>query len=162
MNLGLYLKTRRPVVLILLVCLFPFFAGANPLPESPRGKNVTDLDVLSRIGIEPLNSPVWCYNDSANSILLLAPAHAREQCELSCEENIKIQEKECRLTVGTLNIQIKSLEDKYTNLLKIKDEEINALTEVATETPNSNGFVLFSAGTLVGIATTLLIMYTVK
>ena len=64
------------ILLVFSAVVFPVTAAADNLGTSGRFQRVAPGEPHS------FGSHAWCYDDEANSVLLLAPEKEREKCEL--------------------------------------------------------------------------------
>lgn len=155
------------IFILFVAMLVPFKVVASPtitgeVLTSTSAKYVTDRLTLEKIGLEPLSSPVWCYNDEANSVLITAPSREREQCDLKLSQELERVNLRHKLQVDTLQIEVDTLRSRHNEVLALKNEQIKELTTAALERPNDYSLWWATGGAALGVATTLIIMVLVK
>ena len=75
------------------------------------------------------------------------------------KEQLKIQ---CDLQLDNLSAELDSCEDQYSEMLAIKDIQIGKLQELVLDAPNEYSHWWFGGGVLVGILTTVGVVYALK
>jgi len=115
--------------------------------------------------IKPMNQgelapfPGVLFNSSAIAQSIAEKEYNFEQCRLRIghiEEKEKIR---CDLLVSTVKIEVDFLQKRYDSILKIKDDEVNRLQEIALDRPNKNSHWWFAGGVVAGIVTSIAIFY---
>ena len=75
------------------------------------------------------------------------------------KEQLKIQ---CDLQLDNLSAELDSCEDQYSEMLAIKDMQIGKLQELVLDAPNEHSHWWFGGGVLVGMLTTVGVVYALK
>jgi len=83
------------------------------------------------------------------------------ECELRIEYAVQKEILRLNLLLETNQASMESMDKKYTALLDIKDQEIERLSKIATET-NDYSSLWFAGGVLAGIVTSIVIVYAVN
>ena len=88
---------------------------------------------------------------------------SRESTELECELSIKHaknrEKTRCDLAVNSAVVSLDATKNKYESLMKIKDQEINRLTKIATENGGNYRELVYIGGVVSGVALSVLIFY---
>ena len=166
MNLEPSLKSK---ILVILFTLFSTTAAsADPekfdeiLPPA-SASYVTDSEIINKLNLGPGDDdPIWCYSTDANAILISAPSREREKCELSKKQELELQKIRNQFQIDNLKIELETLSEKHTRLIKVKDEEIQALTTAALKRPNDYSLWWATGGFVTGVATVVSIFLMVK
>ena len=166
MNLISNLKTR--FLLLFLLVSIPTKSLADPevngeLIPPGEASYVTDPDILKKLNLGPDNEPIWCYSNLANSLIISSAQREREKCELKLQQQRQRDEVNCNFLVDQLKISIKSLNEKHENILSLKNNQIDKLTEAAMEVPNDYSLWWATGGFITGaIITTVIAMAVSK
>ena len=141
-------------------------ASAQPiiadLPLPPVSfTRVKDPDLLEKIGLDPVGG-AWCYDDSANAILITAPARERSRCELRLIYEIEKLNVKHEFNVEKLKLRIETLQTQHEKINKIKDTEINRLTDAALKRPNDYSVWWATGGFLLGMVSTIAVVWSVE
>ena len=166
MNLESSLKSK---ILVILFTLFSTTAAsADPekfdeiLPPA-SASYVTDSEIINKLNLGPGDDdPIWCYSTDANAILISAPSRERDKCELSKRQALELQKIKNQFQIDNLKIELETLSEKHIRLIKVKDEEIQALTAAALKRPNDYSFWWATGGFVTGVATVVSIFLMVK
>mgnify|MGYP001171763224 CR=1 FL=1 len=139
----------------------PLVAWANPAPILPLASftYIEDAALLRDIGLG--ESPVWCYNLEANSILIAAPKKERSLCELTLRTELERQAARYDLEISGLQLRIETMGAEHESILKVKDQELLRLEEVAVSKPNDYWYLFLAAGVIIGSVSTLAIVKAV-
>lgn len=159
------LESNLKTKLLIIVTLFCYSSLAIATPELlPPGEAsyVTDPVILNKLNLGPDGEPIWCYSNLANSLIITSADREREKCTLSFEQKIRVLKINHRFEVEQLNIQINSLNKKHNELVLLKDQQIEELSEAAQLRPNDYTIWWATGGVLTGVLTTLAIMFAVK
>jgi len=136
------------IIAILLLVTFPMLAFAQ---EAPKIKPMNQGELAPFPGV--------LFNSSAIAQSIAEKEYNFEQCRLRIghiEEKEKIR---CDLLVSTVKIEVDFLQKRYDSILKIKDDEVNRLQEIALDRPNKNSHWWFAGGVVAGIVTSIAIFY---
>ena len=83
------------------------------------------------------------------------------ECELRIEYAVQKEILRLNLLLETNQASMESMDKKYASLLEIKDQEIERLSKIASET-NDYSSLWFAGGVVAGIITTVVIVYAVN
>ena len=129
----------------------------NDIPMPPASFTmIDDQELLIKIGLDP--GPAWCYDVDANSVIITAPARERAKCELKLLYETEKQKVKSQFEIDRLKLRIDSLNSQHSEILKIKDQEIERLTDAALKRPNDYSVWWATGGFLTGILTTIAIV----
>ena len=81
------------------------------------------------------------------------------QCKLTQEYVEKREEAKCDLLINTASARLDASKTAYDSILRIKDEEVERLSQVALSRPNEYNHWWFAGGVAVGIITSITIFY---
>lgn len=150
---------KNKVLIILFILFSNTVASADPekfdglLPPA-SASYVTDSEIINKLNLGPGDDdPIWCYSTDANAILISAPSREREKCELSKKQALELQKTKSQFQIDNLKIELETLSEKHIRLVKVKDEEIEALTTAALKRPNDYSFWWATGGFVTGVAT---------
>ena len=166
MSLVSNLKNSFIVLCNLMFLLFSSPVIADPvvagevLPPASAAL-IRDPNLIKEIGVGREDDPVWCYSNDANAILITAAERERESCALQLSQEVSRLVAEHKLELGTLSVQLESLTKKHDDLMAIKNREIEDLTAAALKRPNDYSLWWASGGVVVGVVTTLTIVFAV-
>ena len=165
MTLELNLKTKI-ITFIVLIC-YSTMALADPeingeLVPPGEAMYVTDPDILSMLNLGPDGEPIWCYSNLANSLIITSADREREKCQLKCKQDISRMAINYTFEIDQLQIQIDSLKQEHQEVLQIKNNQIDKLTQATMEIPNDNSIWWATGGAAAGVLATLAIMFAVR
>lgn len=142
------------LMLALSILLMPLTVLAET--PVPTGGKITGL----RYGQKAPYSGVLL-NGTAAAKLLTDKSFSEEQWKLKLEYELAKQSIELNLIIDSQKASIEALQNKHTTLLKIKDKEIERLSEIAS---NTNDYSVWWAtgGVVAGIALTIAVIYAVQ
>ena len=128
MTLELNLKTRL-VATILIVC-YPFSALADleldkEFAPPASAIYVTDEEIINKLNLSPDGAPIWCYNSTANSLLISSAEREKEKCQLRCSQEMTRIKASYTFEIDQLQIQIDSLNKEHEQILQIKNNQIS-------------------------------------
>jgi len=113
-------------------------------------------------GIVPgITGPAWCYDDDANTTLILMGEREKIRCDFKLTYELEKEKIRSSLIIGNLNLRIETLTKEHEKLVLIKDKEISRLTEITSRVPNDHSAWWASGGFVVGVLTTIAITYAV-
>lgn len=158
---------KNKFIIFTIILCYSVTAFADPVVNGeliPPGEAayVTDPVILNKLNLGPDDEPVWCYSNLANSLIITSADREKEKCELRLQQSLEKQKALFTLEIDQLNIQLESLNSKHEELIKIKDNQIANLTEAALTQPNDYSVWWASGGVVVGVLSTLAIMFAVK
>ena len=140
-------KLKKALALILLISFVSTTTLATPQP----GK-------FSRV-LEGTPAPFdsWCFDDVATAKIQVTAEFADERCKLRLDKEVEKQQARYSLDIQNLNLRISSLVEEKNNILAIKNQEIEQLTQAALKRPNDYSIWWATGGVVVGVLSTLLI-----
>ena len=167
MSSELNLKIKLITITNLIIFFLATTAKADPVVAGeiipPASATlVDDPDMIKKIGVGRDEDPVWCYSHDANAIIITAPQREREKCELNLKQQKEKLEALHKLQVDTLQLELDSITKKHQSLMLVKDREIEDLTKAALERPNDYSMWWATGGLVVGVLSTLAIVFAVK
>jgi hypothetical protein len=83
-----------------------------------------------------------------------------EECDLRIKYNVDLETARMNLLLESSRVSMESLNQKYTSIIQIKDDEIKRLSDIASGT-NDYSTLWFAGGILAGIGLTIAIVYAV-
>jgi hypothetical protein len=100
-------------------------------------------------------------NSIAAAKLLTDKRFSEEQWKLKLDFELAKKSARLGLIINSQKVSIEALEKQHTALMKIKDDEIERLSEIAS---NTNDYSVWWAtgGVIVGIGLTIAVVYAVK
>jgi hypothetical protein len=167
MNSELNSKIKLITITNLIIFFLATTANADPVVAGeiipPASATlIEDPDMIKKIGVGRDGDPVWCYSQDANAIIITAPQREREKCELKLKQQKEKLEALHKLQVDTLQLELDSITKKHESLMLVKDREIEDLTKAALERPNDYSMWWATGGLVVGVLSTLAIVFAVK
>tara|TARA_B100000886_G_scaffold311019_2_gene246133 strand:+ start:16121 stop:16603 length:483 start_codon:yes stop_codon:yes gene_type:complete len=152
------------IYFVIVSFLCSTFTGMGTVyAQTPRGKHVTDLNILKILDLSaPDYDPVWCYNSEANSVLISKPNQVRQECEITLQNELTKQKVRHDFQIDTLKIELDSLKIKSQSVISIKEKQIEELTEAALNSSNNNYLWWASGGFILGATSVIGIFLIVK
>lgn len=148
---------NKSIALLTSFCLItaPITAYADDLILPPKGK-ITGLNYGQKA---PYTGVLL--NSIAAAKLLTDKRFSEEQWKLKLDFELAKESARLGLIINSQKVSIEALEKQHTALMKIKDDEIERLSEIAS---NTNDYSVWWAtgGVIVGIGLTIAVVYTVK
>jgi hypothetical protein len=83
-----------------------------------------------------------------------------EECDLRIKYNVDLEVARMNLLLESSRVSMESLDQKYTSIVQIKDNEIKRLADIASNTSDYSTW-WFAGGVLAGIGLTIAIVYAV-
>jgi len=139
------------VVFLSFLLAFPAAVFANP-PEEPKATGIEKGEVAPYSGV--------LLNSLAASRLFTEKNYSGIECDLKVKYELQKETARMQLLLDTTKASLDSVNQKYTSILQIKDEEIKRLSALASERPNDYTAWWAGAGIVVGIALTIAVAYT--
>ena len=140
---------KQALILILTLSLiFPAYTFAQEIPK------VTDIQKgQSAPFAGTLLNPV------AAAQIIAEKENTKAECKLRYEYIQQREKTKCDLLLGNANTSLTAANMKYETILKIKDDEINRLQDIALERPNDNSIWWYAGGILTGILVSVGVFY---
>jgi hypothetical protein len=143
---------KQFIALILsFLLIFPAIVFANP-PEEAKVTGIEKGEAAPYSGV--------LLNSLAAARLFTEKNYSGIECDLRVKYELQTEMARMQLLLDTTKISLDSVNQKYTSILQIKDEEIKRLSAVASERPNDYTAWWAGAGIVVGIALTIAVAYT--
>jgi len=134
--------------------LMPVMAMA--LPPVPTGGKITGLRYNQKA---PYSGVLL--NSIAAAKLLTDKNYSEEQWKLKLQYELAKQSARLSLTIESHKASYQALEKKHTMLIGIKDNEIERLSKIASDT-NDYSVWWATGGVIVGIGLTIAVVYAVQ
>jgi len=139
------------LVSIFLIMMFPLQGIANELPQ------ITPLEKNQKA---PYSGILYNPAAVAESIAQREALIQQHQLNLNIlEEQLNAQ---CNLSIENLQADLDACDDRYNQMVAIKDGQIKNLQEIALERPNNHSIWWLAGGIVLGIVTTVGISYAVN
>lgn len=97
----------------------------------------------------------------AQAKMIAEKEEAKRLCKLEIQYLTMRGNQDCKYKVDLHKIEIDSLEKKHKTIIKLKDEEIGRLQEIAVKNPNSNAKWWLTGGVVVGILVSIATFFAV-
>ena len=139
------------IISIFLICFLPTVTMAEELPQ------ITPLNKYQKA---PFSGVL--YNSAAVAESIAQREALIEQHKLNLqilEDQLKIQ---CNLSLENLQADLDACNNRYDQMVTIKDNQIKNLQEIALERPNNHSIWWLGGGILSGVLITVGIVYAVK
>ena len=128
-------------------------ADTPELPPQPRVMGIQEGEAAPYSGV--------LLNSIAAAKVFAEKDYSQTQCDLRVTYEVEKELARVNLILETTRVSMESMEQKYTSLLQIKDNEIERLSDI---TSNTNDYSVWWAtgGIVVGIGLTLAVVYAVQ
>jgi len=148
---------NKSIAVLMSLCLViaPMAACADDLVLPPKGK-ITGLNYGQKA---PYTGVLL--NGVAAAKLLTDKRFSEEQWKLKLDFELAKEAARLGLIINSQKVSIEALNKKHTTLMKIKDDEIERLSKIAS---NTNDYSIWWAtgGVIIGIGLTLAVVYVAK
>ncbi len=153
--------------LLVFTLIFPAYLYADPPPDNPSPPTPTP-----EVSVNPAPKIMGIRKGQAapfSGVLLNSLAAARifadkdfsnEECELKIKYNIDLEVARMNLLLESTRTSMDAMTQKYTTIIKIKDDEIQRLSKVAAGSSDYSKW-WFGGGVIIGIGLTIAIVYAV-
>ena len=145
-------RLKKALALILLISFVSTTALATPQPGR-----------FSRVlkgNPAPFDS--WCFDDIATAKIQVTAEFADARCRLRLDRELEKQRARYSLDIQNLNLRISSLVEENKNILTIKNQEIERLEAAALKRPGDYSVWWATGGVVVGVLSTIAIVFAVK
>ena len=102
------------------------------------------------------------FNTEAAARLLIDLEFTQASCKVEIDRQLGIQSSQMQLQIDTLNSSLTTCNQKYDDILKIKNDQILFLDDQLKRANPDRSAVLFSAGIVSGIALSILTTYAIS
>jgi len=150
----------RNIIPLLIFCIiFPMGVYANP-PETPIEAPIEPkVTGIQKGEIAPYSGVL--FNPLAAARILTDKNYSDEECKLKIDFYVQKEIARMNLLLNSTKVSMDSMEQKYTAIVKIKDIEIERLSEIALKPNNDYSAWWAAGGVLVGIGLTIAVVYAV-
>ena len=136
------------ILILTLTLIFPTYVFAQEAPK------VTDIQQGQTA---PFSGTLL--NPAAAAQIIAEKENLKSECNLKYEY-IKGREKaKCDLLMGNLNVSLDITQKKYDSILKIKDDEIKRLQDIAMNDSGDYSMWWYAGGVVTGILVSIGIFY---
>lgn len=104
----------------------------------------------------------WCLTDPAMAKIIADKESEDSRCQLKIDKEIELLQAQHTFEIDRLNIRLNTLQTEHDQILGIKDEEIKKLETAALKRPNDYWYLFLSGGVVIGVLSTVGIIYAVK
>jgi len=104
----------------------------------------------------------YCLSTEAMSIIVADKEQYESRCNLRVQKQKEMLTAKYSLDIGNLQIKINSIQKEYDQILKIKNKELEQLEQIALKKPNNYWYLFTGGGFIVGVLTTVGIVYAVS
>ena len=150
----------RNIIPLLIFCIiFPMGVYANP-PETPIEAPIEPkVTGIQKGEIAPYSGVL--FNPLAAARILTDKNYSDEECKLKIDYAVQKEIARMNLLLNSTQASMDSMELKYASIIKIKDTEIERLSEIALKSNKSHSAWWAAGGVIVGIALTIATVYAV-
>jgi len=143
----------KNIIPVLIFCIiFPTCSFANP-PVEPKITGLVKGESAPYSGV--------LLNSLAAARLFTERDFSEEECKLKIDFAVQKEFTRMNLLLESLKVTNDSLEQKYGTIIKIKDNEIKRLTDLAIKPKNNYSVWWASGGVIIGITLTIVTVYAV-
>ena len=136
------------ILILTLTLIFPTYVFAQEAPK------VTDVQ---KGQAAPFTGTLL--NPPAAAQIIAEKENAKAECKLQYEYIKQREKTKCDLLLGNANTSLTAANKKYETILKIKDDEIQRLQDIALETPADHSIWWYAGGIVTGILVSIGIFY---
>jgi len=144
----------KQVVALILICNLIFPVSLFAQETSPEPPKIVDLEKDEKAPFAGV-----LLNPTAGAQMLANQKFSEAGCKLKVDFELKKLKAQHDLMMESLKISMNASENKYTSLLKIKDEEVERLSSIALDRPNDYSHWWAAGGFLVGALVSIGIFY---
>ncbi len=102
------------------------------------------------------------FNPQATAQLIAESQFEMSECDLRIEFEVERTQAECQLQISILQASYDSLNQRHTDLMEIKNEEIETYRLMALDRPNKNNHWWLAGGVVTGIGLTLGVLFATQ
>ena len=124
-------------IFLVILFAFPAWAQEGVITEIQKGKRAPFTGVL--------------LDAKAAAKVLTDQKYTAEECKIEMDRELEILRAKLELDLKISEIKLNSVNEKYTSLLSIKEEENKRLQELALKSPNDYSHWWFAGGIIGGI-----------
>ena len=124
-------------IFLVILFAFPAWAQEGVITEIQKGKKAPFTGILM--------------DAKAAAKVLTDQKYTAEECKIEMDRELELLRAKLELDLKISNIKLTSTQDKYEQLLNIKEEENKRLQELALERPNDYSHWWLAGGVGVGV-----------
>ena len=156
-NMAWSMLNKITALILSCILIVPGLAYADPpnpeVPPQPQIKSIAKGDSAPFSGV--------LLNPTAAAKIFTERDFLNEECVLKISYAVEKESLRLKLLLDSSQASLDSMEQKYTSLLNIKDQEIKRLSKVASEKGDYSSW-WFAGGVVAGIITSVAIVYAVN
>ena len=141
------------VLSLLLIFPIPLFADVPELPPQPKITGIQEGEAAPYSGV--------LLNTIAAAQIFVDKDHSQEECSLRIQFEVEKENQRMNLLLDSMKVTLDSAEERHNSILEIKNQEIERLSEIASQTPNDYSIWWFTGGVLAGIGLTIGIAFAI-
>lgn len=142
------------VLSLLLIFPIPLFADVPELPPQPRITGIQEGEAAPYSGV--------LLNTIAAAQIFVDKDHSQEECGLRIQLEVEKETQRMNLLLDSMKVTLESAEERHNSILEIKNQEIERLSEIASETPNDYSMWWFAGGVIAGIGLTIGVAFAIN
>ena len=142
------------VLSLLLIFPIPLFADVPELPPQPRIAGIQEGEAAPYSGV--------LLNTIAAAQIFVDKDHSQEECGLRIQFEVEKETQRMNLLLDSMKVTLESAEERHNSILEIKNQEIERLSEIASETPNDYSMWWFAGGVIAGIGLTIGVAFAIN
>ena len=142
------------VLSLLLIFPIPLLADVPELPPQPRITGIQAGEAAPYSGV--------LLNTIAAAQIFVDKDHSQEECSLRIQFEVEKENQRMNLLLDSMKVTLDSAEERHNSILEIKNQEIERLSEIASQTPNDYSIWWFTGGVLAGIGLTIGIAFAIN
>ena len=140
---------KQTLILILtLILIFPAYAYAQDIPK------VTDIQEG-----QPAPFAGTLLNPPAAAQIIADKENTKAECKLQYDYIKQREKTKCDLLLGNANTSLTAANMKYKTILKIKDDEILRIQDIALESSSDYSTWWYAGGIITGILISISVFY---
>ena len=142
------------VLSLLLIFPIPLLADVPELPPQPRITGIQEGEAAPYSGV--------LLNTIAAAQIFVDKDHSQEECGLRIQFEVEKETQRMNLLLDSMKVTLESAEGRHNSILEIKNQEIERLSEIASETPNDYSMWWFAGGVIAGIGLTIGVAFAIN
>ena len=142
------------VLSLLLIFPIPLLADVPELPPQPRITGIQEGEAAPYSGV--------LLNTIAAAQIFVDKDHSQEECGLRIQFEVEKETQRMNLLLDSMKVTLESAEERHNSILEIKNQEIERLSEIASETPNDYSMWWFAGGVIAGIGLTIGVAFAIN
>lgn len=143
-------RLKNFLIFLILISFIPAYAT----PQAPHVQRVIKGSMLEFTG--------WCLSDPAMAKIIADKEMEGARCQLKLDKLSEQLNAKHELEISMLQTRLDAVQSEYLAMDQIKTEQIEQLEVAALKRPNNYWYLFASGGFVVGVLTTVGIIYAVK